>query len=165
MSPTEMKVSNPDAVLSIEDAGKKAGAEGERKRLADLQAAFPDDPAYVAECQAKEGFTAIEAMAARYQLVHAQNKELKKENEKLAKVAAEKDPTVEFVASDKEGAAAVGDDVGLTVDDKDAKATELWNKNANLRATFHGGKGSFQALYRNDPQMALQVVEDSKPKK
>lgn len=161
MTTDEMKVSNSTAVASIEDASKKAGAEDERNRIAGLQAAFPSDAAFVTEAT-KAGWSVTEAKAARFDQVAAHNTELQTKNDELSKKLAEQDPNVEFAASDSE---ANAETVGSDVDEKDATSTEIWNKNGNLRASFHGGKTAFQALYRNDPEMAQEVADKAAKKK
>lgn len=162
MSVHDMKASNENAVQQIEHAGKKAGAEDERKRISELQAAFPTDPAFVTEATGK-GWSVTEAKAARFDAVSAHNAELQTKNDELAKAAAAKDPNVEFATSDKEGQKASDD--GLGVDEKDRKSAELWNASTQLRANFSGEKGAFQALYRHDHEMALAEVEKAKAKK
>lgn len=146
-----MKASNEAAVTQIEDAGKKAGAEEERKRVSALTAAFPNEPAFVAECIAKEGFSVTDAKAAKYDVVILENAELKKTNAELTEKT--KQPNVEFAASDSEGKGASVDEG--SVDEKDAKSVAIWNKDEKLRAAYNGSKSLFQATYRNDPATAL----------
>lgn len=150
MTAEDMAASNKDVVAQISHAGKKAGAEAERKRLTDLQAAFPNDAAFVAEATT-EGWSVTEAKAAKFDAVSAENKELKTKNAELEK--ATKEPAIEFAPSDSE-AKGTGADEG-TVDEKDAKSVEIWNKNAKIRTAFNGNKNAFQAVYRNDPDEAL----------
>lgn len=157
-----MKASNEHAVMSIEHAGKKAGAEDERKRISDLQAGFPSDPAFVTEATSK-GWSVTEAKAAKFDVVTAHNVELQKKNDELTKAAAAKDPTVEFAASDKEHQTSV-DSEHLTVDEQDKKSAEIWNANPQLRTNFSGEKGAFQALYRHDPELAQAEATKAKAK-
>jgi hypothetical protein len=164
MSANDMKASNEAAVIQIEDAGKKVGVENERARIAGLQAAFPNDAVFVAEAT-KQGWNVTEAKAAKFDVVTAQNAELTKENEKLAKVAAEKDPNVTFASSDGENGKSASDNDGLSVDEKDVQSAELWNKSAQLRANFSGEKSAFQALYRHQKEMALEEVTKANAKK
>ena len=152
MNVDDMKVSNKEAVLSIEDAGKQAGVDAENERCKAIDAAFPDDPTFAAECRAKKGMTVLEAKAAKFDQVQAQNVELTKKNAELTQKAQAANPAVEFAASDSE--AGTSADEG-TVNEKDAKSIELWNKNEKLRVAFNGNKSAFQATYRNDPETAL----------
>lgn len=158
-----MAASNKDAVTQIEDAGKKAGAEAERQRIAGLTAAFPNDPDFVKEATDK-GWSVNDAKAAKFDKVAAENAELKTKNEELTKRAEAKDPNVEFAASDKEGGTNNAADP-LTVDEQDAQSTKIWNENAQLRANFSGEKGAFQALYRHDKALALEEAKKAKATK
>lgn len=153
MSANDMRASNEAAVQQIEDAGKQAGIVAENERIAAIDAAFKDDPEYAAQCRATKGMTVEQAKAAKFDTLKAANAELTKKNEELTKAAAEKDPSVEFASSDSEGgSASVAEG---TVNEKDAKSVEIWNKNEKLRTAFNGNKGAFQACYRNDPETAL----------
>lgn len=158
-----MAASNKDAVAQIEDAGKKAGVEAERKRIAALTAAFPNDAEFVKEAT-DNGWSVNDAKAAKFDKVAAENAELKTKNDELSKKAEAKDPNVEFAASDKEGAKVEGDEP-LTVDEQDAQSVKLWNDNPQLRANFSGEKGAFQALYRHDKALALEEVNKAKATK
>lgn len=147
-----MKVSNKEAVLSIEDAGKQAGIDAENERCKAIDAAFADDPTFAAECRATKGMTVNDAKAAKFDQVKAKNAELEKKNAELTEKAKAANPPVEFAASDSEGGQAA--DEG-TVNEKDAKSIEIWNKNEKLRVAYNGNKTAFQATYRNDPETAL----------
>jgi hypothetical protein len=152
MSVNDMKSSNEAAVASIEDAGKQAGVDAENERCKAIDAAFPNDPAFAAECRAKKGFTVLEAKAAKFDQVTAANVELAKKNAELTEKAKAANPAIEFASSDSEGGSSV--DEG-TVNEKDAKSIEVWNKNEKLRVAYNGNKSAFQATYRNDPETAL----------
>lgn len=152
MNVDDMKVSNKDAVLSIEDAGKQAGIDAENERCKAIDEAFADDPTFAAECRAKKGMTVLEAKAAKFDQVKAQNAELTKKNAELTEKAKGANPAVEFASSDGESGAASDES---TVNEKDAKSVEIWNKNEKLRAAYNGNKSAFQATYRHDPETAL----------
>lgn len=154
MSAADMRASNEAAVVSIEDAGKKAGAEAERKRLAEFNAAFPNEPAFVAECIAKEGYSVRDARADRYEATLAENIELKQKYAELTE--ATKEPELTFASSDTEKSQA-GATVS-TVDAMDAKSIKIWEKDAALQGRYNGNKAAWQAFYRNDPEGAMQSV-------
>lgn len=136
-----MEKSNPEAVAAI----RAAGAAADRQRLADLQAAFPEDAAFALQAFG-EGKTVIEAKAARHDQIAPKFKALQEENATLK--AAVESGKVNYTYDDSDKAKQQGDKQGGT----DAKADELWAKNSKLQAEFGGEKSAFLADFKRHPE-------------
>ena len=150
MSPEQMVKSNPAAVAELQQKARDEAVAADRKRSADLKAAFPDDAAFAMSAYEK-GQTVAEAKAERHDVLVKENAALKKENGEL-KVKAEQG-TVEFAAADKDGKPAVE----LSADQVDAKALAYWNSNEKVRTEFGGHKEDFIACYKHEPEQFPEI--------
>lgn len=145
----QVKASSPEAVGALQQEGK-AQAEANLKAL---QAAFPEEPAFVLECQSK-GLTVDQAKAAKFDSVSAELVQSKLKVKELEEKAANKQsdkPVVTFAAGDKnpDGTAKTAGDK-TTEDEWQAKAAQVWQKNPHLATEFHT-QGDFLAYYKRRP--------------
>lgn len=161
LSAEQMRLSNADAVTSIEANAAEAARIAERQRLSDLSAAFGSDTAFVSECVAS-GISVTEAKAKKFDAVAAQLAEAKTENERLVTENTDLKRRIEatkigFSASDEGG----GDKpTEATIE---ARIDAAWNNQASgAQAKFNGDKKAFAALMKHSPAKLANYEKQSK---
>jgi len=156
-----MRLSNADAVTSIEANAAESARVAERARLADLNAAFGSDSAFVSECVAS-GISVTEAKAKRFDAVAAQLTESTAENERLVTENTDLKKRIDalkigFSASDS-GESDPQAEVTI-----EARIDAAWNnKSSGAQAKFNGNKGAFSALMKNSPEKLAEYEQQSK---
>ncbi len=141
LSREQMLQSNEAAVKSLQEEAVAA----DRKRLGDLQDAFPDDPAGALQAY-QAGQSVTEAKAAAYDKLAPLVKTQKEEIATLKQQVEE--GKVTFSRSDKEdGKTKPAGDAGAT----DAAAEKIWANNPKLRAEFGDQKKAFLLDYKHNP--------------
>lgn len=141
----QMVLSNPEAVAKIQaDA-----AAADRKRLGELQAAFPNEAAFAVQAHA-EGLSVAEAKAKLYDTLAERTAKLETENVELKKQV--EGSKVTFSATDKGQAEGKTPVLTKSTDELNAEAATIWNASSELRNEFNGEFEAFKADFKRFPQ-------------